>query len=315
MNATETAALLRERDDILILTHRRPDGDTIGCAAGLCAALRQAGKRAYALPNPDATDLYAPYLAGLEPPQGWEPAFVVSVDVAELSLFPPCAQAWTGRIDLNIDHHPSNTHYAAAECLDFSCAACGELVYDICRALGPVTPEIALPLYVAVSTDTGCFVYGNTTARTHRVAGELMELDIPYRQVNKRHFRTKSAKRLKLESMLMQGMELLQEGTLALGAISLRDMEAVGATEEDAEDIAAFLGQIEGVTSSVTIREMKPGECKLSLRTDPNKLNATKVCALLGGGGHAAAAGCTVYGSVRQARDAVLQAIETVQAE
>jgi phosphoesterase RecJ-like protein len=315
MKATETAALLRARDDILILTHRRPDGDTIGCAAGLCAALRQAGKRAWVLPNPDITQLYAPYLAPLEPPQGWEPAFVVSVDVAETALFPENAAAWVERIDLNIDHHPSNTHFGAAECLDATCAACGELVYDICRQLGPITPAVALPLYVAVSTDTGCFVYGNTTARTHQVAGALMELDIPYRQVNKRHFRTKSFKRLKLESTLMQNLELLQGDTLAIGSISLLDMETIGATETDAEDLASLIGLIEGVVSSVTIRELKRGECKLSLRTDPTKLNATKVCALLGGGGHAAAAGCTVYGTVQQARDAILQAIETVQKE
>jgi phosphoesterase RecJ-like protein len=315
MNATETAALLKARDNILILTHRRPDGDTIGCAAGLCLALRQAGKRAYVLPNEDATELFTPYFQGLEAPQGWEPSFVVAVDIAEEGLFPQSAKPWVGRVDLAIDHHPSNTGFGKANCVDASCAACGELVYDICRALGPVTAEIALPLYVAVSTDTGCFVYGNTTARTHRVAGELLELDIPYRQVNKRHFRTKSVRRLKLESLLMQSLELFQGDTLAIGAISLDDMAAIGATERDAEDIAAFIGQMEGVVSSVTIRELKHGECKLSLRTDPTKLNATKVCALLGGGGHASAAGCTVYGTVQQARAAVLQAIETVQKE
>ena len=314
MNAAEAAALLKERDNILILTHRRPDGDTVGCAAGLCMALRQAGKAAYVLPNEDATALMVPYLEGLEPPEPWEPAFVVSVDIAGVGLFPESAKGWIGRVDLAIDHHPSNEGFGAENCVDATCAACGELIYDICRELGEVTPEIALPLYVAVSTDTGCFVYGNTTGRTHRVAADLIEIGIPYRDVNKRHFRTKSAKRLKLEAVLMQGLELLQDGTLAIGAISLDDMAAIGATEEDAEDIAAFIGQIEGVYNSVTIRELKPGECKLSVRTNPVKLNATRVCALLGGGGHAAAAGCTVFGSVQEARNAIVKAIETVQA-
>lgn len=315
MTGKEAAALLSAQDDLLILTHRRPDGDTAGCAAGLCLALRQAGKTAYVLPNEDATALIAPYLAGLEPPADWEPAFVVSVDIAGEGLFTESAQRWIGRVDLAIDHHPSNEGFGAVNCVDASCAACGELIYDICRALGPVTPEIALPLYVAVSTDTGCFVYGNTTERSHRVAADLIEVGIPYRDANKRHFRTKSAQRLKLEAVLMQGLELLQGGTLAIGTITLDDMAAAGATEGDAEDIAAFIGQVEGVYNSVTIRELKQGECKLSVRTNPVKLNATKVCALLGGGGHAAAAGCTVFGSVRQARDAIVQAIETVQAE
>ena len=314
LNEAQVAERLREQDNILILTHRRPDGDTIGCAAGLCCALRQMGKQAWVFPNEDATDLFTPYLEGLQAPAGWEPSFVVAVDVAERQMLPPSANVWADRIDLVIDHHPSNPLYGKENCVDASCAACGEILYDICRHLGEITPEVALPLYLAVSTDTGCFVYNNTTERTHRVAADLLKYGIDYQAVNKRHFRTKSFRRLKLEAMMVSGLELLQEGTLAIGSISLADMAAIGARETDVEDIAAFIGQIEGVCSSVTIRELKPGECKLSVRTDPNKLNATNVCALLGGGGHAAAAGCTVNGSVQDARDAIVKAIETIQA-
>lgn len=315
MTAIEVAACLKERDNILILTHRRPDGDTAGCAAALCVALRQVGKTAYVLPNEDATALIATYLNGVEAPEGFEPAFVVSVDIAEENLFPASAEAWKGKVDLVIDHHPSNTGFGKENCVDATCAACGELMYDICCELGPITPEIALPLYAAVSTDTGCFVYGNTTARTHRVAADLIEVGIDYREVNKNHFRTKSAKRMKLESILMGSIDFRQDGTLAIGAISLTDMASINATEDDAEDIAAFIGQIEGVSTSVTIRELKPGECKISVRTNPTLLSATKVCALLGGGGHVSASGCTVFGGVEDARKAVLNAILTVQAE
>ena len=317
MNLTyhQAAALLRDWDNSLILTHRRPDGDTVGCAAALCVVLRQIGKTAWVLRNEDATTLMAPYLKGLEAPEGWKPDHVVSVDIAGVGLFHESAKKWADCVDLAIDHHPSNEGFGAENCVDATCAACGELIYDICRELGEITPQIASPLYAAVSTDTGCFVYGNTTGRTHRVAADLIEAGADYREINKRHFRTKSAKRLKLESLLMQGVVLLQEGTLAIGTISLADMASIGAREEDAEDIAAFIGQIEGVSHSVTIRELKPGECKLSLWTNPTKLNATRVCALLGGGGHAAAAGCTVFGSVDEARQAIIKAIETVQAE
>ncbi len=315
MTAKETAARLREQDNILILTHRRPDGDTVGCAAALCRALRQTGKRAYVLPNEDATALIGAYLAGVEAPEGFAPDFVVGVDIAEESLFPASAEGWKGKVDLVIDHHPSNTGYGKETCLDASCAACGELVYDICRELGPITPEIAQPLYAAVATDTGCFVYGNTTARTHRVAADLIEVGIDYRSINKNHFRTKSAKRLQLEAILMNSIDFQQEGTVAIGAISLADMASIGAAEDDAEDIAAFIGQIEGVCTSVTIRELKEGECKISVRTDPTKLSATRVCAKLGGGGHVSASGCTVYGSVQEARAAIWQAILDVQSE
>lgn len=191
-------------------------------------------------------------------------------------------------------------------------AACGELIYDVVRQLGPVTAEIAQPLYVAVSTDTGCFQYGNTTPATHRVAAALMEAGIDYASLNKRHFRTKSFRRLRIESMIVEGMERYDGGKTAVATVTLAMMAALGAHEEDVEDIAAFVGQTEGVETSVTIRELAEGECKLSVRTSGG-LNATRVCALLGGGGHAAAAGCTVKGSVADAREAILNAIRTVQ--
>ena len=313
MNAIEAAALLERQDNILILTHRRPDGDTVGSAAALCLALRGKGKTAYVLPNEDATVRIGTYYNGVEAPAGFEPDFVVSVDIAGVGLFHDSAKKYAHRVDLVIDHHPSNEHFGRENCVDDTCAACGELVYDICCRLGSVTPEMARLLYVAVSTDTGCFVYSNVTARTHRVAATLMDIGCDHIAVNKNHFRTKSAKRLKLEAILMNSIDLLQDGTVAIGAISLADMACVGATEDDAEDIAAFLGQIEGICVSVTIRELKPGECKLSVRTDPAKLSATEVCALLGGGGHAAASGCTVHGSVKDARQAIYKAIVTIQ--
>lgn len=317
MTYQEAAALLAAQDDILILTHRRPDGDTIGCAVGLCAALRSLGKTAWVLHNPDATSLFAPYLEGyvVDLPAGpsFVPAFVVSVDIASRSLIPDNARPWLDRgIDLAIDHHPSNEGFGRENCVDPSRAACGELVYDLVCLWGPVSRETALPLYAAVATDTGCFVYANTTPGTHRVAAALMETGVDYRWVNKRHFRTKSFKRIKLESMMADGLELFDGGETAVGAVTLDMMAALDAREEDVEDVAAFVGQVEGVGNAVTIRELRPGECKISLRT-AHGLNASAVCALLGGGGHAAASGCTVMGSVSDAKQAILKAIEQVK--
>ena len=313
MDVMQAAELLRAQDQVLLLTHKRPDGDTIGCALGLCAALRGLGKTAWLLPNEDATDLFTPYLEGYLAPEGFAPQFVVSVDIAGRGLFTPRGEEWLRRgIDLAVDHHPSYEGFAQASCVDSGRAACGELIYDIVRALGPVTAEIALPLYVAVSTDTGCFQYGNTTPDTHRVAAALMETGIDYLGVNKRHFRTKSHKRMLLERLIVEHMEVFDGGEVAVTAVSLQDMADLDATERDAEDIAAFLGQLEGVRVSVTIRELTGGGCKLSVRSD-GSLNATKVCALLGGGGHAAAAGCTIPGDVANARRAILEAIRAVQ--
>jgi phosphoesterase RecJ-like protein len=117
---------------------------------------------------------------------------------------------------------------------------------------------------------------------------------------------------MKLESMIIEAMECYDNGTTVIAPITLDMMAAVGTTEQDLEDIAAFVGQIEGVKNAVTLRELHPGECKLSVRTDRD-LNASYVCALLGGGGHAAAAGCTIFATVEEAKKAILGAIRAVQ--
>ena len=315
MDVREAAEFLKSRDNYLILTHKRPDGDAIGCAAGLCRALRALGKTAHVLPSLDVITLLAGYLDGLTAPEGFAPDTVVSVDVAALGLLPDNAQPWRERIDLAIDHHPSQEFFAKETCLEADRAACGEIIWAICNELGVMNAEIAAPLYVAVSTDCGCFVYGNTTPHTHRVAAALMEQGIDYRALNKKHFRTKSLKRLTLEGLLVQGMKLYHEGTVAVASLSLDMMARAGATEDDADDIAAVLGQVQGVRHAATIRELRPGECKISLRTQAELLNATAVCALLGGGGHKAASGCTVKGTVQDAERAIVAAIDQVLAE
>ena len=310
MDCREAAAFLKARDNYLILIHKRPDGDTTGCAAGLCRALRALGKTAHVLPSPDATTLYAEYLDGLTAPEGFEPDTVVSVDVAALGLLPPNAEPYKNRVDLAIDHHPSQEFFARETCLEADRAACGEIVWNICKELGVKGRDIAAPLYVAVSTDCGCFVYANTTPDTHRAAAELMEQGIDFKALNKRHFRTKSRKRMMLESMLYQRMKFYHGGTVAVAPITLELLASIGATSEDTDDISAFAGQIEGVLHSVTIREHEGGEFRISVRTRADLLNATRVCARLGGGGHRAASGCTVKGTVAEAEKAILSAID-----
>lgn len=313
MNERQTAEWLMERDDFLILTHVRPDGDTIGCAAGLCLALRGRGKTAWVLENPEATSLFTPYLEGLTAPEGWSPDTVVSVDIAARGLFPENAQCYLDKVDLAFDHHPSQEFFANETCLDAGRAACGELMYDVIRQWGPVSQAVALPLYVAVSTDTGCFVYSNTSPATHAVAAALLETGIDFYPINRRHFRTRSLKRLKLEGMLTSGMEVLDGGKLAIVTLTLGMIAQVEAKEEDLDDISAFVGGVEGVHTGVTIRELRPGVCKISLRTEPGELNASAVCAILGGGGHAAAAGATVEGDPAYTRKVLVEAIRQVQ--
>lgn len=308
LTVEQTAALLRTFDNILILTHVRPDGDTVGCAAALCAGLRALGKAAYLLPNPELTKTTAPYFAPYAAPEGFVPSFVVSTDVATVNLLPENARGYLGRIDLAIDHHPSFEHFGKANIVRPEAAACGELIYDILARLGPVTAEMALPLYVAVSTDTGCFAYANTTAYTHAVAAALLRTGIDYRTVNKVFFRTKSRRRMQLEGAMLSDCEFYDNDRVAILSVPISLMERVGADESDAEDLSALGGQMEGVDCAVTMRELRPDVWKMSVRTG-ERVNATEVCRLLGGGGHAAAAGCTVEAPWPEAKAAILGAI------
>ena len=310
MTFREAARFLKDHDNYLILTHRRPDGDTIGSAVGLCELLRQLGKTAWLLPPTDANDLFTEYLEGHTAPAGYAPDTVVSVDVATLSLLPGNAAPYADRIDLAIDHHPSQEFFAKETCLEADRAACGEIIWKLCDELGVMTPAMADALYVAVSTDCGCFVYANTNAHTHRAAAALMEAGADYRRLNKKHFRTRSMGRMKLNSLMIRDMKLYRDGALALVSVTLDMMAEAGAEEEDMEDLSAFLGQIAGVRDSVTVRELCPGQCKISLRTN-GILDASAVCARLGGGGHKMAAGCTFAGTPAEAEAAILDAFFT----
>lgn len=314
MTTAEAARLLLGWDELLLLTHVRPDGDTVGSAAALCQALRDRGKTAYLLPNPELTATYAPYAAPYAAPEGFVPRHVMSVDIAALSLLPENARPYQDRIDLAIDHHPSQEFFARETCLEADSAACGEIVYDIITRLTPVTPDIALPLYVAVSTDTGCFVYSNTTARTHRIAAALMDCGIDVAPVNKALFRTKSRTRLAMEAWMAEWAEYYDHDRVVVMQIPLSLCLDYKATEADVEELSSLAALVEGTDCGVTLRELKDGRVKISLRTGP-RVNATEVCALLGGGGHAAAAGATLHGTLSEVKQAVLQAIDMVAGE
>ena len=311
LTVQEAAARLRQMNNVLLLTHVRPDGDTIGSAAALCQALRDMGKTAYLLYNPEITDTYAPYAEPYWALEGFVPEHIVSADIAALNLLPDNAAVYAPRIELAIDHHGSQEFFAAETCLDADAAACGEIIYRVIQELTAVTPAIALLLYVAISTDTGCFVYANTTADTHRIAAELLETGIDVGPVNKVLFRTKSKTRLAMEARMVADMELYDGDRVVVMSIPLSLRQELHATEADIEELSSLAALVEGADCGITLRELKPGKVKLSLRTGP-RVDACAVCQRLGGGGHTAAAGATVDGTLEDAKALILKAYRAV---
>lgn len=315
MTELQAANWLLERDSFLLLTHLRPDGDTLGSAGALALALQARGKRAYVAYNSGVTSTCADHMAGCYPPDDFAPHYIVAVDVADEGLLPEEFALYRGKVDLCIDHHPSNTGYAGELCLDPAAAACGEVIWRICRHLGVMDKDMARLLYLAISTDCGCFAYNNTTPETHRIAAELLTYGDFWQRINKRCFQTLSLKEIRLQGRLMESMEFFDGGEVAVSAISLADLAELEADQSDCEELTAYANKIEGVKVCATLRQLEDRVWKVSLRTG-GWLNATRVCALLGGGGHAAAAGATLRDvDEAQARQRVLQAIRTIQAE
>lgn len=295
MTTAEAAAFLKTRDRFLILTHTRPDGDTLGCAAALCRMLRCIGKRAAVLPNPETSAGYALYLEGLWAADGDVFETILSVDVASADMFPENAKPYLNAVDLAIDHHVNGGLFGKRRCVDPTRAACGELIFEIAQALGCLTPEAALPLYVALATDTGCFADRNTTAETHRVAAALLGTGIDFHAVNKRHFKTKTKRRIAMEAELLGGVEYFDGGRGVFVTIPLEMIGRLALDEDDLDNVSSLGAQIEGVDCSVTLRQQPSGDWKASIRTG-ERIDAAALCARFGGGGHAEAAGCILCG-------------------
>ncbi len=309
MTAQECSQLLLSKNNILIITHTNPDGDTLCSAAALCSALRRAGKRANLFRNPAVTAKYMPHVEKYFAPKSFKPKYIVSVDVATEKMF---ADGFDGEIDLCIDHHPTNSHYAKKELVCPDKAACGEIVLAVIKEMcGGITQEEADLLYIAVTTDTGCFQYLNTNAATFRAAAELLEYGADNGMVNVKFFRKVSRARLKLEGMIYSNMGFYREGKIAVAIITKEMLRQAGAGEEDCDDLAGLAGRAEGTSVNITIRERDNGSSKVSVRTGRD-VSSSDICAVFGGGGHAMAAGCTIDCPPEKARDMLLAVIDEV---
>lgn len=303
----EAAAILRTHDDFLLLSHRRPDGDTVGCCAALCLGLRAMGKRAAVYPNPQFTPKFAPLLEGLlaQGAQGGET--LVSLDIASANLLPFGME--NAEVLLRIDHHATPVSFAAHTLTEPDKAACGEIVCALLRELGvTLTAPIAEALYVAISTDTGCFRYANVTANTLRVAAACLEAGANARVWNRRLFEIKRRARLQLESYLVQSTRYYAGGRVSVSRIPDAVMQSLGLTEDDVDDISGFGRTIEGVQIAVMLREADHEGGKVSVRTAA-PFNAARICARFGGGGHPGAGGGTVPGGIDAAEAAVFASL------
>lgn len=309
LTLNETARLLRENDNYIILTHKRPDGDTLGSGAALCAALRRMGKRAQLLRNPEATAKFLPFIAEYFTPEGFTVTdeYVVSVDAASLGMLP---KGFPQSVSLCVDHHPSNTEYAENLLLDGERAACGEIILQLIEELlGEPTKKEADLLYVALSTDCGCFRYGNTDEHAFLSAARLAKYGADVAGLNLLFFRTFTKERIAIEGLVTSGFRYFAGGRITVAVVTREMVERTHATQDDMDELASLPGQVEGTLVSVLVKENDEGYSKLSLRST-GKVNVSDVCARFGGGGHRMAAGCELKQSPEEAVKVIVEAIE-----
>lgn len=301
---------LLKAERILLLCHKNPDGDTLGSAAALYWALKKLGKEEVAMLCADLIPSRYDYMK-IERFEGqFEPGYVVAVDVASIQLFGDEVRKYSERVDLCIDHHASNSGYAGELYLDADAAATAEIIYELIGKMGvEIDPLLADCLYTGLSTDTGCFQFGNTTARTHIIAAALMEAGANIRDLNMLLFGTKSRGRLAIERIALANLEYHFNDRCALIYMTREQIESTGVEASDLESITSLPRQIEGVQVGVTLRQQPSGSYKISVRTVPG-VDACAICRRLGGGGHDQAAGCELVGGLDNAKAAVLAEVE-----
>ena len=309
LTRNECAEYLRRHDRYAILTHRRPDGDTVGSAATLCLGLRKLGKTAHIIENTEITARYRHLHEGLTKTWPEEGDTIVSVDVASEKMLPDAFRSLVGKIALRIDHHEKAASFTEQELVDPASASCGEIIYDVLTAMGiRLDKAMAEALYTAVSTDTGCFRYANTTAHALRTAAACAEAGGDLFAINQAIFDTNSFRKLKIQSWITEHTDFLAGGKIAVCALPKAVEAEIGADEDDLDGISGFVRSVEGVKIAALLRELPGGAVKASVRAVP-EYDAAAVCAQFGGGGHRGAAGCTLKMSLAEAAEAIKKAM------
>lgn len=298
ISVAAAAEMLMCQDDILILAHRKPDGDTLGACFGLLYALQSIGKRARvecadAFPVRYQLIYGASYVGA-----AFTPRFVVTCDVADRELLGMLADTYP-QIDLCIDHHKSNTLFARHTLLQTAPAA-AEIVYRLIVQMG-IQPDktIATALYTGITTDTGCFRFSSVTPSTLRVAAVLMDCGAPAHVINKKMFDSNSRGRIAVEKYMLQNLQYWYEGKCAVVCLPADLHMRYQVAEDELDGVAAFTRRIEGVLCGITVRAAQDGTSRISMRCEA-PLDASAICAQFGGGGHTAAAGCTMHGTIEQ---------------
>ena len=322
LNLQEAARRLYAADNVLILFHVNPDGDATGSAFALREALTCLGKRAFCVCSCEVPERLRFISKGVQKsvlaeniPSDFDAGLIVSVDTASPSQLGSLYDLFGDRIDLSIDHHGKGTPYADGYIIP-EASSCGEVLFGVIEAMleieqKPINSKIAECIYAALSSDTGCFRYSNTSPSAHLLAARLVEFGIDSADINHRLFGIKNLKQMQVEHAGFERMNLHCGGRIAVITFPYDLKKQYGATDEDLETLMDVARCVKGVEVAATIKQATEEKSfRVSMRSSSD-FDVSEICAHYGGGGHARAAGCTLLAdSILAAEMTVVVAVE-----
>jgi bifunctional oligoribonuclease and PAP phosphatase NrnA len=293
---------LRAAEKLLLTTHENPDGDALGSLLAMHGILKQLGKDSLMYMSPDEFPLPWEYrglhfddLVG-QPPDDVAERTIVFLDCGNIDRMPVDFLQADGLHVLNIDHHHDNTRFGTVNLVCSEASSTAEMVWRISKELGAtITPEIAKALYVGLVTDTGRFMYENTTPISHRMAAELIEAGVEPHKVYRELYEDLPFRRLQLLQRALSSVERHDDGALTIAHLTRGDYEETGALETDSEGVVDHMRAVEGTRVAALVRELlsddREGMRKVSLRATDGSVDVSRVARAFGGGGHPQAAG------------------------
>jgi len=287
-------SFINSHDHFLILTHDRPDGDTVGSGYALANILKEHGKKAGLFFNPDAGSKLMPYFEKAPVEFSEDEATVIAVDIADTKLLFTEEKHLENKIALVIDHHHNNRVKSPINYINENAAATCELMYHLAKSLGVrLNEDASQGIYLGIMTDTGCFKYSNVTPDTLWIASEALKCGAKGQELAREWFIKKSRDRLKSETAIISSLQYYENGKISVGIMTLDRLRELNIKEEDINGLASLTILADGCEVGIFIKETEDHDSKVSVRTDLI-VDAAELCALFGGGGHTRAAGCMI---------------------
>jgi phosphoesterase RecJ-like protein len=308
----ELIAALMEGDDFLLATHISPEGDAYGSQIALAMALQKLGKRTYLYNRDGVVDFYT-FMPGSEDihttlPENTSPYTLVVMDCNSAERAAVDGQSF--KRTLVVDHHETESDFGDVKWIVPEAPATGIMAFELIKALGvDVTPEMAVNLYTAIAVDTGTFRYNNTTPEVLRAAADLAEAGAAPGEIAEHVYQSWSSGRFKLLCMTLGTIETVDG--VAVSSVTQGMFEATGTSSADTEEFSNFPRMIKDASVSAFLKETPEGKWKVSLRSKGTR-NVAQVAEHFGGGGHRNAAGCTIEGTLPEAKKKLLAAIKEI---